>query len=92
MKYFPIVLLITACLLLIPFVAMQFTAEVDWDLIDFLTMGVLLFTTGMILAQIPQRVPQIKHRILLGCAVLGAFFLVWAELALGVFGTPFAGS
>ncbi|MBC6996234.1 hypothetical protein QWY85_08760 [Neolewinella lacunae] len=92
MKYFPIVLVITVFLLLIPFVAMQFTAEVNWDIFDFVVMGTLLFTTGMLLAQIPRWVPQRNYRILLGCAVLGAFFLVWAELAVGIFGSPFAGS
>jgi hypothetical protein len=33
-----------------------------------------------------------KQRIFIVGFVLLAFFLVWAELAVGIFGTPFAGS
>ncbi len=81
----------TTVLLMIPLIAMQFTSEVNWDLYDFIIMGVLLFSTGFALSQINQNVDKHK-RLFYMLFVLGIFMLVWAELAVGVFGSPFAGS
>jgi hypothetical protein len=40
-----------------------------------------------------QRIVKNKtYKILLGGAVLILLLLVWAELAVGIFGTPFAGN
>lgn len=79
-------------LLLIPLIAMQFTKEVNWDFFDFAVMGFLLLTTGIIIEVILRKVTQFKHRILLCALVLGFLLLTWAELAVGIFGSPFAGS
>ncbi|SDM20900.1 hypothetical protein SAMN05421823_111109 [Catalinimonas alkaloidigena] len=86
------ILLAAACLLLIPLIAMQFTPEVDWSAFDFLVMGILLLGTGLSLEAVLRKVPKMSHRVMLFAVVLLAFFLIWAELAVGVFGTPFAGS
>ena len=79
-------------LLLIPFIAMQFTDEVKWALSDFVVMGVLLPGTGLMCELVMRKVKKIEHRIALCVALLAALFLIWAELAVGIFGTPFAGS
>jgi hypothetical protein len=81
-----------AILLSIPFVAMQFSNEVNWKILDFTTMGVLLFGTGLLCELVLRKVKSIKYRIIVCGAVLFTFFLVWAELAVGIFGTPLAGS
>lgn len=81
-----------AILLLIPFFAMKFTGEVNWTPIDFITAGVLLFGTGLLCELVLRKVTTIKYRIALCAGLLIALFLVWAELAVGLFGTPFAGS
>lgn len=87
-----VILLSTAFLLLIPLVAMQFTPEVNWSPLDFLVMGVLLFGAGLAGERVWRTVKKTEYRIALLLAVLALFFLIWAELAVGVFGTPFAGS
>lgn len=79
-------------LLLIPLIAMQFTNEVDWDIFDFIIMGVLLSGTGLLCELVMRKVNGTLNRIIICGAVLLVFFLIWAELAVGVFGTPFAGS
>lgn len=79
-------------LLMVPLVAMQFTNEVDWDAFDFIVAGVLLLGTGLSIELVLRKVKQAKHRIVLCAAILFMLFLIWAELAVGVFGTPFAGS
>lgn len=94
MKYkrFIIILAIVLIILLIPFVAMQFTDEVDWEINDFAIMGILLFGTASIGDLVIRKVKKRTNRILICGAVLVVFFLIWAELAVGIFGTPFAGS
>ncbi len=87
-----IILSIVATLLLIPFIAMQFTNEVDWSISDFIIMGILLTGTGLLCELVIRNVKTTTNRIIICAAVLLIFFLIWAELAVGLFGTPFAGS
>lgn len=87
-----IILITVGILLLIPFAAMQFTNEVNWSIFDFVIMGVLLFATGLLCEFVFRRTKSIKHRIVFCSLILFAFLLIWAELAVGIFGTPFAGS
>ena len=79
-------------ILLIPLIAMQFTNEVDWKLFDFVIMGVLLLGTGLLCEFVMRKVRNKDYQIGLLAVILVALFLIWAELAVGVFGTPFAGS
>lgn len=81
-----------AFLLLIPLVAMQFTDEVKWDETDFIVAGGLLFGTGLLCEFVMRKVNKTKHRIIICGIILTILFFIWAELAVGVFGTPFAGS
>lgn len=83
---------VAGILLLIPFIAMQFTNEVDWNIFDFVIMGILLSGTGFLCEFVLRKVRGTLNRIIICGAVLFVFFLIWAELAVGVFGTPFAGS
>lgn len=87
-----IIISIVAFLLLIPFIAMQFTNELNWSLFDFAVMGMLLLSTGLLLDLVLRKVKTVQNRLLMGFVVLLAFFLIWAELAVGIFGSPFAGS
>ena len=86
------ILLTVAIILSIPLIAMQFTSEVDWDLRDFVIMGVLLTGTGLMCELVMRKVKTFGGRLLIIGAILGVFLLIWVELAVGIFGTPFAGS
>ena len=86
------IVLTVVILLLIPLIAMQFTDEVDWKLPDFVIMGALLLGTGLMCEFVLRKVKRIENRVLIIGAILVALFLIWAELAVGIFGTPFAGS
>jgi uncharacterized membrane protein len=87
-----IILASVSVILLIPFIAMQFTDEVNWSFRDFAIMGVLLYGTGLICELVLRTVKSVPGRILICAGVVIAFLLIWAELAVGIFGTPFAGS
>jgi dipeptide/tripeptide permease len=91
-KSISIVFVAVASVLLVPLVAMQFTNEVDWDLRDFLIMGVLLAGTGLMLVAAVRMLSNPRYRIVACLGIVFAFLLVWAELAVGIIGTPFAGS
>ncbi len=79
-------------ILLIPLIAMAFTNEVDWKLSDFVIIGILLFGASLTVELIMRNVKKQRNRILFSVLTLMILLLIWAELAVGVFGTPFAGS
>ena len=85
------ILLIAGLLLLIPLIAMQFTTEVNWSLPDFLVAGLLLFTAGSVIELVVRKIREKNYRIVLIALVLLVLLLVWAELAVGILGTPFGG-
>jgi D-alanyl-lipoteichoic acid acyltransferase DltB (MBOAT superfamily) len=87
-----IILAVVGVLLLIPLIAMQFTNEVHWSGFDFLVMGILLLGTGLVCELVFRTIKKRTNRLIVCLAVLGVFILVWMELAVGIFGTPFAGS
>jgi len=91
-KRYLIIFLVTSSILLIPFMAMQLSNEVNWGLLDFIVAGALLLGTGFIVDFAIRKVPNISYRIMIIGALLILLFLIWAELAVGIFGTPFAGN
>ncbi len=90
-KRLGIILVAVSSLLLIPLLAMQFTEEVHWTLSDFVVAGALLMGTGLMVDLVLRKVTQTKYRIALCAAILIGLLLVWAELAVGIFGSPLAG-
>lgn len=64
----------------------------NWKPGDFLIVGLLLLSTGLSCELALRSVKSFKKRILICGAILFALLLIWAELAVGIFGTPFAGS
>lgn len=87
-----VILLVASLLLLIPFIAMQFSSEVNWSFSDFVIAAILLFGTGLVCDWILTKVKTAKYRLLLFTGVLLVLALLWIELAVGIFGSPFAGS
>ncbi len=83
---------VTAAILTIPLVAMQFSDEWDWNLFDFIVIGSLLVGTGLLIVQAYKRIKNINYRIAVIMLLIVAFLLIWGELAVGIFGSPFAGS
>lgn len=86
------ILLTVGVLLLVPLVAMQFSNGVDWSLFDFIIAGILLGGTGLLIELIMRKVKSKEKRLVLGALVLIVLALIWIELAVGIFGSPIAGS
>ena len=79
-------------LLFVPLIAMLFTNEVNWKVSDFVVAGALLLSTGLIIEFAIRRVKQSRSRIIIIFTIVVLLLLIWAELAVGIFGTPFGGS
>lgn len=79
-------------LLVIPLIGMTITDEINWSPFDFFTMGSLLILLGIGINLVSSRVKNLKYRVLYIGVIVIIFMLIWAELAVGLFGTPIAGS
>ena len=60
-------------------------------MVDFIIMGVLIFSFLSFIDFIRKKFSGIKETLALIIVVI-VFVLLWAELAVGIFGSPFAGS
>lgn len=78
---------VAASLLLLPLIAMQFTPEVNWTVEDFVVWGIMLGTVGGLFELAVRLSPLPSYRAGFGLALLGAFLLVWANLAVGIVGS-----
>lgn len=74
---------LTGTILLIPFVAMRFTRDVNWNFFDFIVAAVLIFGFASLYVFLARRFKE--HRLILGLGVVFAFLWLWVELAVGVF-------
>ena len=83
-----------ACLslLLIPMATMLISDEINWSIFDFLVMGVLLFSLGISINLVLKNTKNFKIRITFFTILILIFSLIWIELAVGIFESPFAGS
>jgi hypothetical protein len=80
------VALVTVLILLVPFVAMQFTNGVNWGVGDFIIMGALIFGTGLAYVLLTIFASNLLYKAAIACALGTTFFMVWANLAVGLIG------
>lgn len=78
--------------LLFPLIAMQFSEEWDWGVTDFIIVGVLLAGVGVGYQMIVVGVKSNPKLAAIGIILAVAMVLTWIELAVGIFGSPIAGS
>jgi uncharacterized membrane protein len=84
MKY---VILLTAGILSIPLIAMQFSTDVVWTFSDFLIMGILIFSTGTAYVLISRVSSTLTYRLAVGTGIGTGFFLMWSNMAVGLIGS-----
>lgn len=77
---------VTALILAVPLVAMQFTGEVAWTLSDFVFAGTLIFGTGLAYLLIAGRSGNTVYKFAIGLALAGIFLLTWVNGAVGIIG------
>ncbi len=76
--------LLPLSLLLVPFIAMQFTDEVAWGFGDFIVAGGLLFGSGILYALLSSKIKTRSNRTAVGVAIFTGLVLVWVTLAVGL--------
>jgi len=77
----------TGLFLLIPFIAMQLTGEVNWTPSDFVIAGTFLFGTGLAYKLITRTSDNTVYRIAIGFALFTGLFLLWVNGAVGIIGS-----
>ncbi|MBC6697575.1 hypothetical protein [Hymenobacter sp. BT190] len=87
LKSLLLVALVTGLLLLIPLVAMQYTAEVNWTFSDFVFGAVVLFGAGSTFVLIARMGNNGTYRLAAGIGVVAGLLLVWANAAVGLVGS-----
>lgn len=83
-RVFAWIALTTCLILMIPLAAMRLTDAVDWNIADFLVMGLLLFGASSAFVLVARSVRR-KYWIPAGIAPAAGLLYVWAELAVGIF-------
>ena len=83
---------LTGSILFLFLIGNIFNSGVKWDLLDFLIAGSLLFTAGTIAEWILAGFSSRTRRWLFLALLMGILLLIWAEMAVGIFSTPLAGS
>jgi len=79
--------------LLVPLLAMSSSWDGwDWKLLDFMLAGLLLAGMGIGVHLILGGIKRSPKQTILGIVLAVLMILTWIELAVGIFGTPFAGS
>ena len=81
-----IVVLASACILLLPLLAMQVTDAVAWGVADFVFAGALLVGTGLLYPLATRKSGNLAYRAAAGVALAAAFILIFAVAGLGVIG------
>ncbi len=79
-------------LLLFPLVGTLVSNEVNWSFFDFIVMGILILSMSFGIKQVVMITKNTNYRVLIIGMILLVFILIWVELAVGIFDTPFAGS
>lgn len=76
---------LTAGVLLIPLIAMQFETGVNWDVFDFVVIGILIYGIGTLFILGARKVQNPMYRLAFGVLCFVLLLYVWAELAVGIF-------
>ncbi|MFZ4568696.1 MAG: hypothetical protein ACOYND_06635 [Bacteroidota bacterium] len=87
-----IILISITVILTIPVLGKLFTDDFQWALPDFFIAAILLYGTGIMIDFILRKVQKKSHKIALNGLILLVLLCIWAELAVGLIGTPFAGN
>lgn len=86
------ILISITIILTIPVFGTLFTDDFQWAFPDFIIAAILLYGTGIMIDLILRKVQKKSHRIALSGFILFLLLCIWAELAVGIIGTPFAGN
>jgi len=79
-------------LLIIPLLGVILTNTFEWSMFDFLLMGSLLLVLGIGIELTSLNFKQLNTRIAITSFIILIILLIWIEIAVGIFNSPFAGN
>ena len=71
---------------LLPAIAMQFTAEVNWTALDFTVFAVMIGSVGLALDRLVHLSANASFRLASIALMFTSFLLIWVNLAVGIIG------
>jgi hypothetical protein len=81
------VVLGAALILMVPWLAMRVTDQMDWGLADFALAGALLVGAGLLYELAAGHGDSLAYRAAVAIALAAALLLVWMNLAVGIIGS-----
>jgi hypothetical protein len=83
---------IVLSVLVIPFLGNMISTSVNWGAFDFAVAGALMIIFGIGIEVIRLNVKSLIVRVSVLLSFVLILLLLWVELAVGIFGSPIAGS
>ena len=65
--------------------------EFDWNLFDFIILFIMMILEGASFEFVSRIIKNEKNQKILFVIIIFSFLLIWAELGVGIFNSPFAG-
>lgn len=87
-----IIFAVPALLLAAAFFANLLMKDLNWSIFDFIVATVILFATAFLVNLVVLSNKTFITKVLISFVILLIVCLVWIELAVGIFGSPFAGN
>lgn len=78
---------VAGLILLIPFIAMQFTDEVAWSVGDFVLFGAMMAGSLLAYEVATKKTHSGPYKKAVSLALIGAFLIVWINGAVGIIGS-----
>ncbi len=77
--------LIALLILIIPLLGNLFINGWNWNILDFIIAGIIIFIFGIFINFLYIKINNPKYRFLAIVLAIGLFLLIWAELAVDAF-------
>jgi hypothetical protein len=81
------VVIAASLILMVPWLAMRVTDQMDWGLADFALAGALLVGAGLLYELAAGHGDSLAYRAAVAIALAAALLLVWMNLAVGIIGS-----
>lgn len=83
---------IPSLLMIAAFISNNFVEGFNWTFSDFLIATILLFGTASIIYMIVNSKLSVRAKTMISIVIVIILMVIWVEMAVGLFGSPIAGS
>lgn len=83
---------IPSLLMVAAFISNHFVEGFNWTGSDFLIAAILLFGTASFIYMIVSSKLSVRAKTIISIVIILLLMIIWVEMAVGLFGSPIAGS